>query len=118
MRRLANILLAAGFGVCVIGAIGVGTGAWLNLSQAAIRTISLGLPFVVGGLLLVVGAMVGRAASDDARRREPEGGGGAGHLGSGAASESGPGNPHAMRGEKAWVGANPPPDDRATGNRK
>jgi hypothetical protein len=70
MRRLSTFLLYAGTAICLLGAAGYLYGAWANLSAAAVRAIAMTLPFVVGGLLLVIGAMVGRAARRDHRARE------------------------------------------------
>ena len=70
MRRLSNVLLCAGLAVCCLGVLGLTTGVWFNLSQRAVRAIAMALPFVVGAVLLVVGAMVGRAGRDAARDAE------------------------------------------------
>jgi hypothetical protein len=70
MRRLSSFLIYAGGAVCLVGAAGYLYGAWANLSASAVRAIAMTLPFVIGGLLLVVGAMVGRAARREQRSRE------------------------------------------------
>ena len=62
MRRLSNTLLYAGLVVCALGAVGIAGGMWVNLPPATVRLIAMALPFEIGGILLIVGAAVGRAA--------------------------------------------------------
>lgn len=62
MRRLSSLLLYAGVGICALGVAGLVGGMWLNLPPEVVRRIAMALPFVVGGALLIVGALVGRAA--------------------------------------------------------
>ncbi len=79
MRRISNFLLYAGAGICVLGAIGVAGGMWVNLPPHAVRMIAMALPFVLGGALLITGAVIGRAT----RRAELRAGGGAAVIGAG-----------------------------------
>ena len=69
MRRLATVLQATGAAIAAIGALGLAMGAWANLPPAVVRAIALALPFVLGGMLLAVGARVGRAATRSAADR-------------------------------------------------
>lgn len=69
MRRLATVLQATGAAIAAVGALGLAMGAWANLPPAAVRAIALALPFVLGGMLLTVGALVGRAATRAAADR-------------------------------------------------
>ena len=62
MRRLSNLLLYGGVAICALGVAGLIGGMWVSLPPAAVRRIAMALPFAVGGALLIVGAIVGRAA--------------------------------------------------------
>lgn len=72
MRRLSSLLLYTGVGVCVLGVIGFAGGMWVNLSAEAVRRIAMALPFALGGVLLVVGALVGRVARHPTPPGRPE----------------------------------------------
>ena len=67
MRRLSTLLLVAGALVGLLGVFGVFAGAWANLPPAAVKAVAMSLPFVLGGALLAVGALLGRVAA----RRPP-----------------------------------------------
>ena len=62
MKRLGSLLLAGGVGVCLLGVIGLVGGMWVTLPPVAMQRIAMSLPFVVGVALLIIGALVGRAA--------------------------------------------------------
>jgi hypothetical protein len=68
MRRLSSVLLLLGAFAAILGVAGATYGAWVNLPPEAVRAIAMSLPFVVGALLLVVGAVVGRLATREAAR--------------------------------------------------
>lgn len=83
MKRLSSMVLAAGVAACVAGVAGLAAGAWVNLPPRAIRGIAMTLPFVLGGTLLLVGALIGRVS----RRAELRGAQAArASLGAGAAA--------------------------------
>jgi hypothetical protein len=70
MRRLAIWLSTAGAIIWVVGVIAWMSGVWVTLPPDAVRPLVLTLFAVVGGLLLAVGAAVGRtAARSESRAR-------------------------------------------------
>ena len=69
MRRIGRVLMFAGLAVWIGGSTIVASHAWLNLPPQVLRALAMLLPFVVGGGLLVLGAMVVRAANREAQRQ-------------------------------------------------
>ena len=64
MRLTAgNALLAAGAAVAGLGGVLLATGAWVNLPPEAVVAIAKALPFVLGGALMAVGAVLRRGAA-------------------------------------------------------
>ena len=66
MRRISRALLLGGAGLCFLGALGLVSGYFIFLPNAAIGLLTLAIPVVSGGALLASGAVLGRAA----KRRE------------------------------------------------
>ena len=70
MNRLSNFLIYSGVGIAVLGTIGYAVGGWINLPAEVVRVIAFALPFVVGGGLMGLGAMLGRTARKEAELRD------------------------------------------------
>jgi hypothetical protein len=88
MKRIARLLMLAGLAVCLGGAGLAVIDAYIHLPPEAVKAIAMLLPFVIGGAMLVVGAIMGRAASREAERdaRAARAAIGAGAPGIGASS--------------------------------
>jgi hypothetical protein len=71
MRRLAIWLSMAGVAIWAGGLVAWMMGVWVTLPPAAVRPLVLGLAGIVGGVLLMTGAAVGRTATREAARSEP-----------------------------------------------
>jgi hypothetical protein len=62
MRRLSTVLLYCGAAACLLGVAGTLMGAWISLPPRAVKLVAMSVPFVVGAVLLIVGAAAGRVA--------------------------------------------------------
>ncbi len=62
MRGLAVVLTAAGAVIWLLGVVAWSVGVWATLPPDAVRALVLALALLAGGVLLIAGAVVGRAA--------------------------------------------------------
>jgi type VI protein secretion system component VasK len=63
MRRLGLCVAAAGAAIWVVGVAAWTLGVWVTMPPAVVRALVLGLAATVGGVLLIVGSRMARAAS-------------------------------------------------------
>ena len=70
MNRVSNFLIYSGLGIAVLGTVGYAVGGWINLPDQIVKAIAFALPFLVGGTLMGLGAVIGRTARREAALRE------------------------------------------------
>lgn len=61
-HRLGTLLMVAGAGLATLGVLGLAFGMWIHLRPRAVIAIAKATPFVVGALVLVLGAVLRRRA--------------------------------------------------------
>lgn len=70
MRRLATLLLGAGAAIWILGLVAWVLGVWVTLPPATARVLVLALATLSGGVLIVAGAFLGRAARREIAERQ------------------------------------------------
>ncbi|HKW46071.1 MAG TPA: hypothetical protein VJN70_01445 [Gemmatimonadaceae bacterium] len=68
MRRFATLLLGAGVVIWLLGLIAWVLGVWVTVPPATTRVLVLTLATLSGGVLVAVGASLGRAARRESER--------------------------------------------------
>ena len=71
MRRLAQLLLASGVVLLLLGAAAWVSGIWISLSPAAARILVLTFTVIVSEILLAAGAFVGRLSRSARPNEQP-----------------------------------------------